>query len=1063
MEFTGERYVPQVGGQIKYEHLHRYALAAGFAAGKSVLDVASGEGYGAALLARVASSVVGVDISSESVEHAARAYYMQNLEFLVGGCEALPLADSSVEVITSFETIEHHERHEEMMSEFKRVLKPGGVLVISSPNKLVYSDELNYQNPYHVRELYFDEFRRLLGRYFKHVHIYGQRLALGSFIYQLQGAYAQHYQSFSGDFEHLSRAVTNLPSPVYFVAVCSDEPLPDPYVGNSVYLDAADDLLKPPPTTEAPAETPEQALVRELEEQLAALGGQLRDAEQRVSERDALIEERAREAEELGRQLRDAEQREQEARHEAAESARRFEAERESLLAERAKLLAERESLVRDREEQLREKNLRAAELTQKLQQAEAQLRLKQRLEEELSRKLYDTEEQLRAKNAHAAEIENYLREKLSELAGKERLLQSYVRTVEDFGHSGSYRLGRALTWPLRFARRQLGPSPNGARPTGIAPQTGDSGETSDDPGDKEADTRRVATSAAPSRIESSESSFVASRARPQSPSRHAEEQLDPLFFDEEWYLSHSPDVAASGMSPFQHYLRHGAKEGRSPHPLFDAAWYLEQNPEVAEAGMSPLEHYLRHGFKEGLTPHPAFDPKFYRKTYPDSCVVSPDPLRSYLTEGWKKGHKPNPRFDPEFYLSVYPDIAEAGVEPFTHFITSGLREGRVGGPEDVSFEPFEPAFEIPREPVNAAEPFDAAVKAISFYLPQFHPIPENDAWWGEGFTEWTNVRKGEPMFEGHYQPHVPSTLGYYDLREPGVLERQVRLARESGIHGFCFYYYWFAGKVLLDLPLRRILETGKPDFPFCICWANENWTRRWDGREGEILVAQQHSPEDDLAFIRNVEPLLTHRNYIRVEGKPALLVYRPSLFPDAKATAERWREYFRARGHGELHLVTTRSFHDTTRPSVYGFDASVQFPPHMRVNPVTSLVRGRSQTFAGFIHDYNETKRLFVEELHNLNYHETMYPGVMPSWDNSARRGNKSSAWINGSPESYFDWLSKAVKFLRENRPPEERLVFINAWNEWAEGCHLEPDERFGHAWLNATRLALQTAGDDA
>lgn len=244
MDFTGERFVPTLDGQIKYEHLHRYALALDFVAGKTALDLGSGEGYGAALLARVAAKVTGVDNSPEAVEHSRRNYYYQNLEFLVGGCDAVPLADASADVVTAFEIIEHHDKHEQMMSEVKRVLRPGGVHIISSPNRLTYSDEPNYANPFHVKELYYDEFYSLLSRYFKHVCVYGQRLATGSFVYQLQNAQARHLKTFSGDVEHLTQQLGSLPAPLYFVAICSDEAVAEPHAVNSVYLDGNDDLLK---------------------------------------------------------------------------------------------------------------------------------------------------------------------------------------------------------------------------------------------------------------------------------------------------------------------------------------------------------------------------------------------------------------------------------------------------------------------------------------------------------------------------------------------------------------------------------------------------------------------------------------------------------------------------------------------------------------------------------------------------------------------------------------------------------------------------------------------------
>lgn len=243
MEFTGERFVPQIDGNIKYEHLHRYALAVELAKGRSVLDIASGEGYGSALLAKRAASVIGVDIDVESVDHAQVQYgHLPNLNFLVGSCDAIPLADASIEVVTSFETIEHHDRHEEMMQEIKRVLKVDGLLIISSPNRLVYSDKPKYTNPFHVKELYYQEFLDLLNLYFHQVHIYGQKLAVTSCVTSLEPSNKQEISSFSGDVNSLSNIASSLPSPLYFVAICSNSK--DLLSANleSIYLDPLDDF-----------------------------------------------------------------------------------------------------------------------------------------------------------------------------------------------------------------------------------------------------------------------------------------------------------------------------------------------------------------------------------------------------------------------------------------------------------------------------------------------------------------------------------------------------------------------------------------------------------------------------------------------------------------------------------------------------------------------------------------------------------------------------------------------------------------------------------------------------
>jgi 2-polyprenyl-3-methyl-5-hydroxy-6-metoxy-1,4-benzoquinol methylase len=354
-------------------------------------------------------------------------------------------------------------------------------------------------------------------------------------------------------------------------------------------------------------------------------------------------------------------------------------------------------------------------------------------------------------------------------------------------------------------------------------------------------------------------------------------------------------------------------------------------------------------------------------------------------------------------------------------------------------------------------------VKLICFYLPQFHAIPENNEWWGDGFTEWTNVQPAQPQFAGHYQPHVPGELGYYNLLDPAVQRRQVDLAKLYGIEGFCFYLYWFGGKRLLETPTENYLNDKSLDLPFCLCWANENWSRRWDGLDNDILISQHHSAEDDLAFIEYISKYLKDSRYIRVDGKPLLLVYRPSLLPSTKETVKRWRKWCRDNGVGEIYLAYTQSF-DTIDPIEYGFDAAIEFPPNNMAPPlITKDVPDRSPTFAGQIYHWG----IFPQR--SKNYQEpayTLFRGVNPSWDNTARKKTNGTILYGSSPLGYQQWLFNAIEDTVKRFPKhDQRLVFINAWNEWAEGAHLEPDQRYGYAYLQATRDALlgRSQGDPA
>jgi len=346
-------------------------------------------------------------------------------------------------------------------------------------------------------------------------------------------------------------------------------------------------------------------------------------------------------------------------------------------------------------------------------------------------------------------------------------------------------------------------------------------------------------------------------------------------------------------------------------------------------------------------------------------------------------------------------------------------------------------------------------VRAIAFYLPQYHPIPENDKWWGKGFTEWTYVARAKPLFPGHYQPQLPSELGFYDLRMAEVREAQADLAREYRIYGFCYHYYWFGGKRVLDRPLNEMLASGKPDFPFCLSWANENWTRRWDGREQEILLKQEYSDRWDGAFIQDILPALNDRRYIRVNGKPLLLVYRTESLPDAKKTAEIWREEAIRAGIGDLYLCRVESF-ATLDPENIGFDAACQFPPLLigsaELDPLLVFNGTDASAFKGRMFDY---QGLAQRALDSDACYKRFF-GVTPSWDNTPRRGKYAYMWSNNSPGAYENWLAQAVKSTVSLYPAEERLIFVNAWNEWGEGCHLEPDQRYGRAFLEATRRAL-------
>jgi len=344
----------------------------------------------------------------------------------------------------------------------------------------------------------------------------------------------------------------------------------------------------------------------------------------------------------------------------------------------------------------------------------------------------------------------------------------------------------------------------------------------------------------------------------------------------------------------------------------------------------------------------------------------------------------------------------------------------------------------------------------IAFYLPQFYPFPENDEWWGKGFTEWTNVTRARPLFSGHNQPHLPTDFGFYDLRVRETRRDQIETAKKHGIYGFCYHYYWFSGKRLLDRPLDEMLADPDSDMPFCLCWANENWTRRWDAAEHHILIEQEYRKEDSLNFIRSLIPYFSDNRYIRYEGKPFLIVYRPQQIPDPKEAVEIWRDYCREVGIGEIHVCAALT-HGNMSYKQLGFDSGVEFPPHNLENDNIAEKLSFFKDFEGFVFDYSEVASLYLQKKYADG---KVFKTVFPDWDNTPRTGNRAVIVLGASPAAYESWLSQTIKSVAASPDSSEDFVFINAWNEWAEGCHLEPDRKFGKAYLEATARAASGDG---
>jgi lipopolysaccharide biosynthesis protein len=374
-------------------------------------------------------------------------------------------------------------------------------------------------------------------------------------------------------------------------------------------------------------------------------------------------------------------------------------------------------------------------------------------------------------------------------------------------------------------------------------------------------------------------------------------------------------------------------------------------------------------------------------------------------------------------------------------------------------------------------------MRTIAFYLPQFHPIAENDAWWGKGFTDWTNVAKARPLFRGHYQPHLPADLGFYDLRLPEVREAQAEMAAACGITGFCYFHYWFNGKRLLNRPFDEVLASRSPTFPFCLCWANENWTRRWDGRDDMILIGQNHSPEDDNRHIEHLIRAFGDDRYIKINGRPLFLVYRTGWVPNVEYTAELWRKACHHAGFQGLYLARVESHGDCTPPERVGFDAAVEFAPDFGGLPrplgqwpvVTTVQYWLSRSGVPASPFLANRVQLYESALEAVLAKPPVaykrFRCATPGWDNSPRRAAYDVAGPlfkgahvlhESTPAGYERWLRHAARETRERRQGDEQILFVNAWNEWAEGNHLEPDLRWGHAYLEATARVLNVSQAD-
>ena len=1369
---TGERFIPGLGGSIELEHLHRYLFARQACEGKAVLDIACGEGYGSAMLAQSARSVVGVDIANEAVVHARKHYGAPNLRFKIGSCAAIPLGEASVDVVVSFETIEHHDQHEEMMAEIARVLRPGGLLILSSPERFEYSERPGTHNEYHVHELYRDEFVELIQRHFTHSTLYDQKVLFGSAI--LSEELATRATSLHADALH--ERSRGLVRPLYLIAVASNGPLPLMDTGIfeqelaktsewKWWLDTVSErdtqiralssqndeiraaLLRSTADVDQAAATALRTV--ELREEIGSVSSQ-RDASQKnhadavaaiaglqariIETQDALaaqklvlesaFDERVREmhhtfdleraqleASRLGAEQRRAD----DAASRIRELEQRFEAELAGQAAAHAiaerKLIDEAATRERDLEErsasslqrleeaaQAREEDLRLAHESRSTNDRAALAHLRQRVADlaaDMARKSQQHDEvavwgrsvdvALAERNAALAQRDALLVDRDRELAvitlrvgqlndelqglhhyaaklqwvlgntshaldwseqrvsALERALYGESATLQAIYRSTSWRISAplratkdALRWTKRLARRVAGHGMGSLRyayrrvplqaslkttakdsffrtfgfalgrsghyrewqsfhltPAFVGPserampfaETGEEAALSSPPPPLEVPLEVIPASVEPIPQLAEETTvmtepvtlaptysaagmplWVADGTAEWSDLPILRERIaavmsaqrdavvpapvrtftvdvqdagaaaDALAFDRcddpvvtilipvynhialtlecltsiataKSAISYeilvaddaSTDETAAilariGNIKVQRNIRnlHFLRNCNAALPLVTGRyvvflnndvqvqdWWLDEmvalfgrHEQVGAVGpkiVYPSGHLQEAGCALntdmtvdmiGINDDPGL-PRYNYERRVDycsgACLMVPTALITELG-GFSEEFAPAYCEDGDLCLR----IRELGM--FVYYAPQATVVHRLSattaahGLDDkrrliaTNLARFAGKWQSRVEQ-------DGDVRTIAFYLPQFYPFPENDRWWGKGFTEWTNVAKAQANFVGHYQPHLPADLGYYDLRVAQTMDEQAALARRYGLGGFCFYYYWFAGKRLLDLPVERMLETGKPDFPFCLCWANENWTRRWDGQETHVLMAQSHSDADDEAVIQDLIRYFRSPHYIRIDGRPLLVVYRVTLFPDFARTAAHWRSICRDAGIGEIYISMVESFElvaSSFHPARYGCDSTIEFPPQGLAE--TTMPSGPLIN-ADFIGNCIDYRTLALRYCSRPAPAYTRFRGAMPGWDNTPRRQNNSYCTEHATPGGFQAWLEHIVEDARHQHFGDERIVFINAWNEWAEGAHLEPDRRFGHTYLEAHANAKDRA----
>ena len=897
LQWTGERFLPWLSNiqpDIALEHLSRYFIARTFCAGKDVLDVASGEGYGSRILSDAAANVLGVDIAEEAVSNAKERYQSDHLKFAVQDAVHLEQLGQKFDVVTAFEMIEHIRDQEQFIIQVKKVLKEYGIFMVSTPNKYVHENEWHTKNEFHVKELYFKEFQALLENNFRHCYFYAQRVYRASESWRLESGSSGtvHQDLVRIDADGAVEIKDTDKSPGYFFCFCSDQPIED--LNEKYYLTDVSDRLK-----------------SNLEEEIQIL----RNPEFHYMNQYTIYYD-------YGNGFSEQEKDSFEFRY--TEDFDKIQM--RIILPEHVRQI--RLDPVEQRFCILRYLNITGCS--------------KERISSNHSREF---DGMLVFENQKDPQIVIH-----TEGMKQQEIFISYEILVYE----------SAGLWGILNEKRL--------------------------------DREKLEKERAKSELLRAELN------------RQEREKQKLLEYNTKIKLEKQELVA------------------REMNLRKDISGLLQDISDIHASTSWKISRPVRAA---GM-------------------------LGRWLTGHFRPVHKCN---------TAVKILKNGGIRLLVHEIKH-YKEYKMQVPADRDPRSMDLSVDSEYQENQDFSKQAADVKMLAFYLPQFHVFPENEQWWGKGFTEWTNVRSGEAAFDGHDQPRVPHPdFGYYDLTDIHVLKKQAKLASQHGIYGFCFYYYWFSGKRLMEKPLELLSDHPEIDLKYCLCWANENWTRAWDGQDRDILIAQKYSDEDDRNFILDLKKYLEDKRYIRIYGKPLILVYNPGQIPDCHKSFQTWRKTAQKTGIGEILIWTCQTANHTAEELHIEdcIDAEVEFPPH-NMWWTSAAVRGADLGGrSAFLYSYPKIADKAIDRLKAERDRKIpLHHGCMLAWDNAARRKEGWFTYCSFSLKSLYRWVRAVAGDAREKFEPEERFVFINAWNEWGEGTYLEPDEKYGYSGINTVSKAL-------